>query len=391
MSSFDEEKESFCDWSDHGLSLDSDCDVPPPPATDQSDCSTVEEQSISSSSSSIYCNDDDTGNVTSLEHCGSALHDIVNVATLEPISAPSSFYIDCNDNLLESCAAVLRMFSLRCALDHWKYITGKETEKFKQKLIQQACLRFEQLLKRAKLKQTFLFWCEATLHIAWQDSALVVVRQWHVANVFRHSFAAWKDAAAASTMRRKKLFLMILFNRWRLYCDECKSKREMKYAALMHWAERLTMKSFSAWKLHADAQRDIYHQGNTYHQPRNFRCSSFWSPERTLVLRNSTPEISSRLMFINSARKSTDQGISWSSKEINAVMNGFRSSLQTSSSSFNRIRFHDVGSPYFTNRREVFFDEKKETNTEMSVRLQSTESSQPDCSIPYGYASDEIV
>ena len=380
---FEEEKDnSGCepswdekiDWSKSGsftlLSspILSDSDVPPPPPSDSS-YSTFSEHISSasppSSSSSVDNNDD--GGIIIVDVATKYITDSSASTLLERYDDDYTYDEDedededsvetpWNNQHLESCIAVLGNFALRCAFDHWKCHT-KETEK-------QRCLRILQIAKRDNQR------------IVWHESVLGEIRLRDLGT----AFYSWRDITTSSNIRRKVCYLMMLFNRWRILTEESVSKRQKKHAALMHWAERLTRKSFSALKLHAAAQRDE-------------RKISFRSPE----------QYTSRLSFSKSAHKSRigDRELAFASS---------RESFRSPSSRFskNLNRFHFLGSsqkssrcpsPYFTSRAK--FSSAALQHSGMLSSRNNVGLSQPtshprstnqnDLTVPYGHAADDIV
>ena len=81
------------------------------------------------------------------------------------------------------------------------------------------------------------------------------------------SLHSWREATRASLDLRQKYFLMMIFNRWKYYTDECIDLRQMRYVALIHWAAVKCKKSFAALKLNAKQNKEAntvtsFSQGN---------------------------------------------------------------------------------------------------------------------------------
>lgn len=254
----------------------------------------------------------------------------------------------------------------RCALDHWKVVTVREKEKCKQMQRQKACLQLASFAKRRNTRQSFFLWRESNERIAWQESVLDVICQRRLTNFVK----AWREVTAKSVMRRQTCFLMMIFNRWKLLAEKASEERQKGYAALVHLANTLARKAFSALKLHAAARREdrkkhLSYQRHLLRSP----LSSFSSNPLT------TPDYMSR-------RTATS----------------FTSSFQTSSQKFHF-------SPYFQIRDRLRTDEtlmypgmktQLKRSSQIQIPLRPSNSpqrqihTQMDFSIPFGCA-DEIV
>ena len=451
----------------------SESEAPPPPPTDESDSSysTFAEHVPSSSSSSIDKNDDIDdgatnrefegveviGALTLLEGYEDGIDDAAaakcdedgilgfdrprssdidrsytssNDGQLEDVDVidalallegyEEGFNNDYNDSVevetsgnnalaLECFNVILGRFALRCALDHWKCMATKETEKCKQMQRQQACLQLLQTLLRVKVRHSLLIWSHSIKCIAWQESVVGLIRQRHLGNAFQ----CWRDVTKASKMRRQVYFLMMIFNRWRVLTEESVATRQKKYAALMHWAERLTRKSFSALKLHAGAasQREEREHGRGSYQSRQLFRSSFRSPEQSFAWRNSTPDCTNRLSFSKSAQVSrfSDQESRYSGSGFASSRESFTTAFQSISPStrFSKTRFHELGSsqkashmvalrviPRATGARSIS-SEMLHNSRRMSLSQPNSSrpmsSSKGEFTIPFGYADDDIV
>eukprot|EP00986_Skeletonema_menzelii_P018298 scaffold26622_cov147-Skeletonema_menzelii.AAC.15 len=394
----------------------SESDAPPPPPTDESDASfsSFAEQHVSSSFDSndgigdsssnrqlgdIVCetrgyeedesrsrastNDGhlDIGALAFLEgHEKEFIHDYEKPVekktsddNLESLIAPMG-------NNLESFVEILNHFTLRCAFDHLKCMAMKETEKCKQVQRHQACLQMLSIIKRAQVRRVFLLFNR----IVWQESVVGAIKQRKVNSAFR----SWRDIAAATSRRRKVYFLGMMFNRWWILTEESVSMRQKQYAALMHWAERLTRQSFVALKSHANAQREErVHVRGRYCQSQAFR-NSFRSPEHSLVWSNSTPDYTK-------ANKSRvfDQGRRYlgssfvSSGESFAVGNSLR--LRTPFQSITpsaRDRFQELRSS-----RKASYSSYQLSDELQSSRRTSLSQADSSFAVPFGCAADDIV
>lgn len=432
-------------------SSDSDVPPPPPPTSDESDSSfsTFAEQ-VSSSSFDINdgidyggktnsplddlaliaverrdCVDDGTaatrGNDDLCSRASINSRHFDDVEVIDALALLEGYEEDFNDdyeesieaessnNLMNSFVAILGRFALRCSFDHWRCVVEKETEKHKQVLRGQACSLFLQMSKRATARHSFLQF----KRVVWQENVIGAIRERKVGNIFR----CWRDAAEAINVRRKGFFLMMIFNRWRGLTEEKVSTRQKKYAALMHWAQVLMRKSFSALTLHVASQREEReHFRDRYYHLQTFR-TSFRSPEQSLVWRNnSSPDLTNRLSFSKSAHKLriNDQESRYrrsgftSSRESFALSDGRRTPFDSISISpsarINKHLFQDVGSSqkasyssYQFMGRQSFSSEMNSLQTSQTMSLSQPSSSLPrsadqdDCTIPFGCEADDIV
>lgn len=310
-----------------------------------------------------------------------------------------------SNNNLESFIAILGRFALRCSCDHWKCVTKKEKEKHKQVLRQQACLLLLQMSERATARDSFLLF----KRIVWQENAIDAMRQRKLSTVFR----SWKDVTTASNIRRKVYFLMMIFNRWRVLTEEKVSMRQKKYAALMHWATRLSRKAFSALSLHAASQREERERLRDRYQSATFR-SSFRSPEQSLLWRNdSSPDLTNRLSFSKS--RNNDQIRRYkcntfaSSRESFAAADRrktpFDSISISPSARINKNLFQGFGLSQDASRSsyQLQLKGRQSFSSEMNVlhsrrmSLSQPSSSLPmrankkECTIPFGCEADDIV
>lgn len=117
---------------------------------------------------------------------------------------------------------------------------------------QKACLQLASFAKRRNTRQSFVLWRESNERIAWQESVLDVICQRRLTNVIQ----SWREVTAKSVMRRQTCFLMMIFNRWKLLAEKAGEERQNRITALVHLADTLARKAFSALKLHAAARRE---------------------------------------------------------------------------------------------------------------------------------------
>ena len=149
-------------------------------------------------------------------------------------------------------------------------MTARENEKCKQMQRQKACLQLASFAKRRNTRQSFVLWRESNERIAWQESVLDVIYQKRLTNVVQ----AWREVTAKSARRRQTCFLMMIFNRWKLLAEKASEERQNLYAALLHQADKLIRKTFSALKLHAAASTQPGTAGTPAHSQSAVYASS---------------------------------------------------------------------------------------------------------------------
>ncbi|KAL7434447.1 hypothetical protein ACHAXM_004078 [Skeletonema potamos] len=363
---FKEEKECDPSWVGNVDWSSSESDVPSPPSSELSDSpySTFTEH-ISSSFppfSSSPDNNDDAA--TTCVQVFSALPEMNIYDYDESVEISGS-----NKFELESSLEVLRLFTLRCSLDHWTCMVAKENEKCKHQQIQQACLQLIEILKRVQVRRSLLIWYQTNQRIAWQVCVLEALRQRNICNAFR----SWRDITKSSNNRRKAYFLMMIFNRWRVQTEERIAWKQKNFGALMHWAERLQRKTFSALKLHTVVQREEREHGS--YQPQLFR-SSLRSPEKSLVWRrNRAPEYIIQSHFGDQERRFAF------SKDTATVLSSLRSPLQSISPSFRfeKNRFHE------------FWPSQTARGCWQPGTMRGSTNQRSNFTIPYAYASDDDI
>lgn len=120
----------------------------------------------------------------------------------------------------------------------------------------QACHSIHHVVERATKRRALIAWDYTAKRIArWhsilQTQVLMVHRR-----LLEKSVQTWRKATRAALDRRQKYFLMMIFNRWKYYTDECIELRHMRYRALIHWATVKCKKAFAALKLNAEQNKD---------------------------------------------------------------------------------------------------------------------------------------
>jgi len=93
---------------------------------------------------------------------------------------------------------------------------------------------------RALLSVTFQSWLGKTAQYNAVNNYMKEARM----KLMKHCLSMWKVFTTGVITRREKCFLMMLFNRWRLYAEEMIDERQQDTKALMHWAKHLMAKAF---------------------------------------------------------------------------------------------------------------------------------------------------
>jgi hypothetical protein len=115
----------------------------------------------------------------------------------------------------------------------------------------------DRVLSTASIRGALFVWAETSkriyrkerLRLQWKmvEAQALLRRRRTLEKVLR----SWRDVTLLTMKRRQKYFLMVLFNRWQLYTDECIDARQKRDTALLHWATFKIKKAFVILKLHA--------------------------------------------------------------------------------------------------------------------------------------------
>ena len=101
--------------------------------------------------------------------------------------------------------------------------------------------------------------------------------------LLRETLRRWRGAVD-NAKRHDNLWLMVLFNRWRMIADESSiARRKKEFKALLHWASALQRKAFSSLHKHAQAQRDNERRACCENAPWSNRRSGLESREGCYV------------------------------------------------------------------------------------------------------------
>lgn len=178
-----------------------------------------------------------------------------------------------HDGLL-SLVEVGKVFALRCAFDHWNRVDMDKKrvlalERYSIAFKTMECVSnhvkirralFKILEKKSKceavnilsnlclrvlLRVAFKSWVDKTAQYIAVNNYIAESR----IKMIRRCILQWKVFTIGVITRRKMCFLMMLFNRWRLYAEERIDERQQEYDALMHWAKHLMAKTFHGLRM----------------------------------------------------------------------------------------------------------------------------------------------
>ncbi|KAL3792675.1 hypothetical protein HJC23_009403 [Cyclotella cryptica] len=242
---------------------------------------------------------------------------------------------------LLSLMIVARTFALRCGFDHWK-CAGAKTSKhllleksllsseLARKLfdvLEHTAMKFTtrsafcilkyrteqrkhyydafQVLSKiffgAQLRVSFRCWIDKQRRFLAKHSALNNHITTALIKRVKHCFLWWRSHTANKIRRRQACFLMMVFNRWRIYAEERIAENQKRHDALIHWATALCSKAFEIWRSNAQQikqriRRTSYSCPDRYFTPLTQAMSkgkpfsiSHRSPERSMML-NRTPD-----------------------------------------------------------------------------------------------------
>lgn len=106
------------------------------------------------------------------------------------------------------------------------------------------------------MRRALIAWAEKTKLISWYNSILQARALMVHRRILEKSLHSWREVTLAALEFRQKYFLMMIFNRWKCYTDECIDLRHMRNIALIHWASVKCKKTLVALKLNATQNRE---------------------------------------------------------------------------------------------------------------------------------------
>jgi hypothetical protein len=173
------------------------------------------------------------------------------------------------------------------------------------------------ILDRVILRAVFNRWIDSHRKCVTRHLALNNFIAQACGRLSKRCLIFWRVYAANAINKRRECFLMMLFNRWRLWTEERVEEKEKEHVALMHWASSLCLKTFCGLRV-------IVKQSKERRKDDSFLCNgsflssstkalsnsgylrtwsdavhrppsiSFRSPERSMIF-NKTPDMFSRL------------------------------------------------------------------------------------------------
>lgn len=106
------------------------------------------------------------------------------------------------------------------------------------------------------MRRALIEWAEKKKLISWYNSILQARALMVHRRILEKSLHSWREVTKAALEFRQKYFLMMIFNRWKCYTDECIDLRQMRYIALIHWASVKCKKTFVALKINATRNKE---------------------------------------------------------------------------------------------------------------------------------------
>jgi len=223
---------------------------------------------------------------------------------------------------LQTCFTILKTFVLRCTLDHWRkglfvancdedmlscctsmsscfsplssdsilssydnestlkieelqskrlVFTTLQSHVQQKKTISKALDMLDKLSQNITLRNALTKWVTINKHI----SAQTILIQARNDRLLKTVFGCWRELTRRELAKRQSLWLMMVFNRWRMLVDENKEEKEKDLVALLHWANNLTAKAFSALRMYAkESKRLNKHVGFSFGHQRFVSPSS---------------------------------------------------------------------------------------------------------------------
>jgi len=219
---------------------------------------------------------------------------------------------------LQTCFTILQTFALRCNFDHWRkgllvanceedilscctsisrlssdsilslynnestlkieelqskrlVFTTLQSRVQQKKTISKALDMLDKLSQNITLRNALTKWVTINKHI----SAKTILIQARNDRLLKTVFGCWREKTRRELAKRQSLWLMMVFNRWRMLVDENKEEKEKDLVALLHWANNLTAKAFSALRMYAkESKRLNKHVGFSFGHQRFVSPSS---------------------------------------------------------------------------------------------------------------------
>ena len=123
---------------------------------------------------------------------------------------------------------------------------------------------------RALLSVTFQSWLGKTAQYNAVNNYMKEARM----KLMKHCLSMWKVFTTGVITRREKCFLMMLFNRWRLYAEEMIDEKQQDYKALVHWAKNLMSKAFHGLRVISKETKMSSYSFSSFSSPLTGRISN---------------------------------------------------------------------------------------------------------------------
>lgn len=153
--------------------------------------------------------------------------------------------------------AFICLTSFISSLPKQNYVFYPKKSKVQQRKNQHAALDVLCIVTfRALLRVAFHSW----LRKQKEYLAICCAVHSHIAKIgvrlMQQCLTQWKIYTSKSILRRQECFLMMLFNRWRLWVEDQIEEREKEHIALFYWATSLHSKAFRSLREHVRQSRE---------------------------------------------------------------------------------------------------------------------------------------
>jgi len=194
--------------------------------------------------------------------------------------------VNCEEDILSCCTSISRLSSdsilssynnqskLNMELQSKRLVfTTLQSHVQQKKTISKALDILDKLSQNITLRNALTKWATISKRI----TLLTTLIQARNDRLLKTVFGFWRELTRREFAKRQSLYLMMVFNRWRMLVDENKEEKEKDLLALLHWANNLTVKAFSALRMYAakENKRVSKHVGFSFGHQR------FVSPSNT--------------------------------------------------------------------------------------------------------------
>ena len=199
---------------------------------------------------------------------------------------------------LQTCFTILQKFTLRCSFDHWRkgllvanceedmlscctsisssfsplssdsilssynnqstlkieelqskrlVFSTLQSHLHQKKRISKALEILDKLLQKALMRNALTKWVTINKRFALLSSMIQARND----RLLKTVLICWRELTRIELEKRQQLWMLVILNRWRLLVEERREEKEKDLVALLHWANNLTTKAFSALRMHA--------------------------------------------------------------------------------------------------------------------------------------------